>query len=151
MKVGSEAMLSNSNSVLKIVEVVGTIVTIIFLSPAGAQPSNTFVQKLEGVVIETSSDVERRESVGPKIIMTREEINKFGDKSLLGVLSRISGISIGAGTNQTSEVKLRGLDTGYVQIQVNGEPVAPGFSIDSLSPEMVVFAARGCCDERKSF
>jgi hypothetical protein len=106
IRVGSEAMLSNSNSVLKIVEVVGTIVTIIFLSPVGAQPFNTSVQKLEGFVIETSSDVERRESVGPKIITTREKINKFGDKSLLGVLSRISGISIGAGTNQTTEVKL---------------------------------------------
>ena len=94
-------------------------------------------QKLDGIVVESSTDTEKRDSVAAKTIVTRAEIIKFGDSSILGVLARIPGVSVGGGVSNAGEVGLRGLGSGYVQIQVNGEPVAAGFSLDSLSPELV--------------
>jgi outer membrane receptor for ferrienterochelin and colicin len=36
-----------------------------------------------------------------------------------------------------SDIRMRGLGAGYTQIMVNGEPVPGGFSIDSLSPDLI--------------
>lgn len=103
----------------------------------GAQTPAVAPQKLDGIVIESSADAEKRESVASKTIVTRAEIIKFGDTSLLGVLARIPGVSVGVGLNNAGEVGLRGLGSGYAQIQVNGETVAAGFTLDSLSPDLV--------------
>ena len=102
-------------------------------TPAAPTPA----QKLQGVTIESSADAEKRESVASMIVVTRAEIVKYGDTSLLGVLARIPGISVGGGINQAGEVGLRGLGAGHTLIQVNGESAAAGFSLDSLSPELV--------------
>ena len=32
---------------------------------------------------------------------------------------------------------MRGLGAGYTQILLNGDPVAPGFSIDSIDPALI--------------
>ena len=49
------------------------------------------------------------------------------------VLRRLPGITV----SDSGDIRLRGLGNGYTQILVNGDPVAPGFSIDALSPELI--------------
>ena len=80
---------------------------------------------------------ERRESTVSKIVIGREEIEKMGDSTIGDVLKRQSGISIDGAPGRGSGVRMRGLSVGYTQILLDGQRVPPGFSIESLTPEMV--------------
>ena len=62
-------------------------------------------------------------------VVGREELDQYGDTSILDVLQRLPGITIDGDTP-----RLRGLGGGYTLILLNGEPAPPGFSLDSLSP-----------------
>ncbi len=81
----------------------------------------------------TTTTDERRESTAAKIIVGRDEIEKFGDGALVDVLRRLPGITV----NSSGAVSLRGMGSGYTQILIDGERVAPGFSIEQISPEQV--------------
>lgn len=80
---------------------------------------------------------ERRESTVSKIVIGREEIEKQGDSNIGDVLRRQPGISIDGAPGRGSGVRMRGLSVGYTQILLDGQRVPPGFSIESLTPEMV--------------
>lgn len=81
----------------------------------------------------SSSDYdERREDTATKIVVTSEEITKFGDTQILDVMKRLPGVTV-----QNNAIRLRGLGNGYTQILIDGERPPPGFSIDNLSPELV--------------
>ena len=75
---------------------------------------------------------ERREDTATKIVVTSEEITKFGDTQILDVMKRLPGVTV-----QNNAIRLRGLGNGYTQILIDGERPPPGFSIDNLSPELV--------------
>ena len=62
-------------------------------------------------------------------VVGREELDQYGDTSILDVLQRLPGITIDGETP-----RLRGLGGGYTLILLNGEPAPPGFSLDSLAP-----------------
>ena len=62
-------------------------------------------------------------------VVGRDELDQYGDTSILDVLQRLPGITIDGETP-----RLRGLGGGYTLILLNGEPAPPGFSLDSLSP-----------------
>ncbi len=95
---------------------------------AGSQ--NAPLQKVEITAPDTQS--QRRQDSAGKIVIARSELLQFGEQSLAEALKRQPGISV-VGT----EIRMRGLGSGYTQIMINGEPVPPGFSIDSLSPELI--------------
>ena len=76
-----------------------------------------------------SDDDRRRESTVGMTVVGREELDQYGDTSILDVLQRLPGITIDGETP-----RLRGLGGGYTLILLNGEPAPPGFSLDSLSP-----------------
>ena len=62
-------------------------------------------------------------------VVGREDLDRYGDVSILDVLQRLPGITI------DGEVpRLRGLGGGYTLILLNGEPAPPGFSLDSVAP-----------------
>ena len=65
-------------------------------------------------------------------VVGRAEIAAYGDAHLTDVLKRQGGVSIVG-----SEVRMRGLGTGYTQILVDGEPVPQGFTVDAIAPELV--------------
>ena len=92
-------------------------------APAGAGQSVT----VEGQGL--SDDDLRRESTIGMTVVGREELDQYGDTSILDVLQRLPGITIDGETP-----RLRGLGGGYTLILLNGEPAPPGFSLDSLSP-----------------
>jgi outer membrane receptor for ferrienterochelin and colicins len=84
-----------------------------------------------------SDNDQRRLSTAAKIVVGREEIERYGDSTLDEVLKRLPGISIQGRTRRGGSVVMRGLGNGYTQILINGERIPPGFSIDQLVPEQV--------------
>lgn len=93
-------------------------------------------KKLERVEV-TGSAIVIRESTTSSIIVTREEIARFGDTATAEILRRIPGVTVGSGSSRATEVRIQGLGAGYTQILVNGDPVAPTFSLDSLAPNQI--------------
>ena len=80
---------------------------------------------------------ERRNSTTSKIIVGREEIDRFGDSTLGDVLKRLPGVTIQGRPGRGGAIRLRGLGNGYTQILLDGERVPPGFSLDSLTPDQI--------------
>lgn len=74
----------------------------------------------------------RRDDPVGRVIVGREELQRFGDTSLTGALQRVAGVSVANG-----EIRLRGMGAGYTQILIDGEPAPGGFAVESLSPDLV--------------
>lgn len=92
------------------------------------------------VQISTSRDSydDRRDDTATKIVVTQDELRKYGDALLTDVLKRQPGITVSGGSaGRGGEIRMRGLGNGYTQILLNGDAAPPGFSIDSLAPEQV--------------
>ncbi|MEN9720782.1 MAG: Vitamin transporter BtuB precursor, partial [Pseudomonadota bacterium] len=80
---------------------------------------------------------ERRQSTAAKIVIGREELDKQGDSTLGEVLKRLPGVTVQGAPGRGGGIRMRGLGGGYTQILLDGQRVPPGFSIESLTPEMV--------------
>jgi outer membrane receptor for ferrienterochelin and colicins len=74
----------------------------------------------------------RRNDTAGRLTVGRDELARYGDSNVSAVLRRQPGIAVVNG-----EIRMRGLGAGYTQILVNGEPVAQGFSIDSIAPALI--------------
>ena len=101
--------------------------------PSGAKDAQSpqVVDTVEIKGLQSDYD-ERREDTATKIVVTSEEIRKFGDTQILDVMKRLPGVTV-----QNNAIRLRGLGNGYTQILIDGERPPPGFSIDNLSPDLV--------------
>ncbi len=89
-------------------------------------------------VIGSSSDTDqRRASTASKIIIGKEDIERFGDSSVSEVLKRLPGVTSGGRPGRGGDVRMRGMGGGYTQILINGERMPPGFSLDNLTPDQV--------------
>ncbi len=106
-------------------------------SPASA-PKAAAAQKVE---VTGSADQynPRRDDTAAKIVVTQEELARYGDTTLSDVLKRQPGITVSGGNagRGGGEIRMRGLGAGYTQILLNGEPAPPGFTLDSLPPSQV--------------
>ena len=105
--------------------------------PVPPPPPRAVDKKQEVKAIEVSAQRlsttdERRESAAGKIVVGRDEIEKYGSADLVDVLRRLPGVTVINGA-----VSMRGMGAGFTQILIDGERVAPGFSIEQLSPEQV--------------
>src|SRR6185436_1191914 len=78
-----------------------------------------------------------RQSTAAKIIIGRDEIERFGDSTVGEVLKRLPGVTIQGAPGRGGAIRMRGLGGGYTQILLDGERVPPGFSLDSLTPEQI--------------
>lgn len=94
------------------------------------------VQQVEIKGAATAYDA-RRNDTATKIVVTQEEILKNGDTTVGEVLKRLPGVTIGGVQGRGGDIRMRGLGAGYTQILLNGEPAPPGFSLDSISPDMI--------------
>jgi len=93
---------------------------------------------MEGVEITGDRETEqRRQSTASRIIIGREEIERFGDTSITETLRRLPGITTGGRPGRGGDPRMRGMGTGYTQILINGERMPQGFSLDSLPPDQV--------------
>jgi iron complex outermembrane receptor protein len=107
--------------------------------PPDPDPGDTDTQDLDrSEVIGVKNDADkRRESTAAKIVVGREEIERFGDSTLDEVLKRLPSVSIVGRARRGGSIVMRGMGHGYTQILINGERVPPGFSIDQLVPDQV--------------
>ncbi|MGK5023530.1 TonB-dependent receptor plug domain-containing protein [Janthinobacterium sp. RB2R34] len=101
-------------------------------APADAAPA---VQKVE---VKGSGYDPRRDDTASKMVVGSEEILKYGDTSVTDVLKRLPGITVSGAAGRTGgEIRMRGLGSGYTQILLNGERAPAGFSLDTLSPDVI--------------
>ena len=103
-------------------------------SPADAPPQAQRVEITGGRESDTDA---RRRATASKIIIGREEIDKFGDATLGEVLRRLPGVTTPGAPGRGGPPRLRGLGSGFTQLLIDGQRVPPGFSLESLTPEQV--------------
>ena len=75
----------------------------------------------------------RKYDTAAKIVIRADALNQFGDTSIAEALKRQPGMTVGRG----NEIRMRGLGNGYTQVLVDGSPLPPGFSLDSVSPQLI--------------
>lgn len=93
---------------------------------------------LEKVEVKTRLDDEaRRQSTASKIVISREEVQKYGDSNVSEVLKRLPGVTVGGRPGRGGGPRMRGMGAGYTQILVNGEPLPAGFPLESLTPDQI--------------
>lgn len=78
-----------------------------------------------------------RDATASRVVVSRADIVRFGDSSVTDVLRRVHGITVVGAQGRASDIRMRGLGSGYTQILINGEPVPAGFSLESLSPGQI--------------
>ncbi|MTV36912.1 TonB-dependent receptor plug domain-containing protein [Duganella radicis] len=76
---------------------------------------------------------QRQRETTTAVTINHADIVRQGDQTLADVLKRLPGVSI----SSAGAIQMRGLGNGYTQILLNGEPVATGFSLDSIAPETI--------------
>jgi outer membrane receptor protein involved in Fe transport len=106
---------------------------------AGTQQQKPAEGEMAKVEVRGSADAydPRRDDTASKIVVTREEILKYGDTSVLDVLKRVPGVTVTGSAGRGGEVRMRGLGSGYTQILINGERAPAGFTLDSLAPDVI--------------
>ena len=80
---------------------------------------------------------QRRISTAAKIIVTREEIEQYGDLSLADVIKRLPSVTVAGRPGRGGQIRMRGMGNGYTQILIDGERMPPGFAIDQLAPDQI--------------
>ncbi|WP_460533838.1 TonB-dependent receptor plug domain-containing protein [Chitinimonas naiadis] len=109
-------------------------------APAENDTAKPAAERTDAIVVQGKSNVEtaiRRNQPASKIIVGREELDRYGDSSVGDVLKRLPGVTMGGPPGRGSGIRMRGLSEGYTQILINGEPMARGFSLESLSPDAI--------------
>lgn len=101
--------------------------------PAARPPA----QRVEIIGGRLGDDDTRRQSTAAKIVIGREEIDKFGDATIGEVLRRLPGVTSSGAPGRGGPPRMRGLGSGYTQILLDGQRTPPGFSIESLTPEQI--------------
>jgi len=95
----------------------------------------------EMVVRAAAPDRDRQQANAARQVYAREALTTYGDAQLSQMLARLPGVSVTGSSADPQgngrEVRLRGMGQGYTQVQINGETVPQGFSIDSISPELI--------------
>ena len=105
---------------------------------AASAPSPNPPQQVEvtGTTTPERND-ERRRATASRITYGREELDRMGDASLGEVLKRLPGVTLGGPPGRGGQVRMRGMGGGYTQILIDGQRMAPGFSLDSIAPEQI--------------
>lgn len=78
----------------------------------------------------------RRDDTAARIVISRDDLLKYGDASVVESLKRVSGVTV-VSTGRGNEIRMRGLGSGYTQILVNGDRTPLGFSLDSIAPAQI--------------
>jgi iron complex outermembrane receptor protein len=104
-------------------------------APDAAPPAAP--QRVDVTGTRPAESEQRRQATSPKIVIGREEIERFGDSTTSEVLKRLPGITMPGPGGRGGNPRMRGMAGGYTQILLDGERVQPGFSVDSIAPEQI--------------
>ena len=105
--------------------------------PPAPAPAPAAAQRIEITGGRASDSEQRRQSTAAKIVIGREEIERFGDSNTLEVLKRLPGVTVPGAPGRGGNPRMRGMGGGFTQILVDGERIAPGFSLESIPPEQI--------------
>jgi len=113
-----------------------TVIAAAILAAAHAMAEDKKQEPLQKVEIKGAAGVynPRKDDTASKIIVSNEELKRYGDASIGDALKRVPGVTVGAGGR---DIRMRGLGSGYTQILLNGERVPAGFDIETLSPDSI--------------
>jgi iron complex outermembrane receptor protein len=75
------------------------------------------------IVTQTQADKARAVSSFQKLIVSEQEVEKFGDGTVGDVLRRQPGMTFTGPAGVVKDIRLRGLDKGYTQFTINDQPV----------------------------
>lgn len=115
----------------------GSASALLLAVHACASAQSTAPQPIQQVVVNAGAAGSRAQSTTTAIIVGRDDILRQGDASLLDVLKRQPGITLEASPGKEAAIRMRGLGSGYVAILLGGVPAPNGFSLESISPELV--------------
>lgn len=104
---------------------------------AAQTPAGTTPPAMQQVVVSAAAVDARTRSTTTAIVIGRDELLRRGDASLIEVLRRQPGITLDAVPGKQAAVRMRGMGSGHVAILLDGLPAPGGFSLESLSPELV--------------
>lgn len=102
--------------------------------PAPAAPRQLDRVEIRGA--QQSDTEQRRRSTAAKIVVGREEIERYGDDTVGELLRRLPGVTLQGPPGRGGRIAMRGMGN-YTQILLDGQRVPPGFSLDSLNPEQI--------------
>lgn len=107
--------------------------------PAAATPpaADATSQRVEITGGRETDTEQRRRATASKIVIGREEIDKFGDATVGEVLRRLPGVTTPGAPGRGGPPRMRGLGNGFTQLLIDGQRMPPGFSLESLTPEQV--------------
>ncbi|MEO5696685.1 MAG: TonB-dependent receptor [Burkholderiaceae bacterium] len=105
--------------------------------PAASAPAPAQLQPVEVRGARPTDLQQRRESTAAKIVIGREEIERYGDDNVGDVLKRLPGVTMQGRAGRGGNIRMRGLGSGYTQILLDGERLPRGFSLDSLAPDQI--------------
>jgi outer membrane receptor protein involved in Fe transport len=94
-------------------------------------------QDMQQVTVSASKTDEREQSTTTAIVIGHDDIVRQGDSTLADVLKRQPGITVDGAPGRPAAVRMRGLAAGYASVLLNGSPAPAGFSIESISPDLV--------------
>jgi outer membrane receptor for ferrienterochelin and colicins len=108
------------------------------LLPAAAHAQTDAARPLPQVEVKGAAHAydPRRDDTAMKIVVGRQDLERYGDASVLDVLKRVPGMTV-ATTGRGTQVQMRGLGGGYTQVLVNGERMPAGFTLDTMAPELI--------------
>ncbi len=107
-------------------------------APAARPPPAAVTPQRVDITGGRESDVDqRRQSTAAKIVIGREEIERFGDSTVGEVLKRLPGVTTQGPPGRGGPPRMRGLGAGYTQILIDGQRAPAGFSVDQLTPEQL--------------
>ncbi|MGH8086445.1 MAG: TonB-dependent receptor plug domain-containing protein [Lysobacter sp.] len=107
---------------------------------SASEPTASEIQtvELDRVTVQRARYDARRQDTAAKIVIGRDELQRYGDVTLPDALKRLPGVTVGSGApGQSGGISLRGLGSGYTQLLINSQKAPAGFDIGSLTPEMV--------------
>lgn len=114
------------------------------LSALGALPAQAEEPRLQEVqVVDVFEAVaERRDAPVQKIVVSEEDVERYGDATVGDVLRRLPGMTFTGPAGVAKDVRMRGLDKGYTQFLINGEPVPTAtkerqIQVDRLPADMI--------------
>lgn len=110
---------------------------ILFPTLGHAQEQNVSQQNKteapQGQTVEVKANYDsRRDDTAAKFIVRREDILKYGDQSLVDVLSRQPGVS-----SDGKSVSLNGFGAAYTLILIDGLPPVSGRGLNDIQPHQV--------------
>lgn len=124
------------------------IFPLILVSGAASFTTTAQAQQQALPLVQVRSDVardaelERKNAQLQKIVITEDEVEKYGDATVGDILRRLPGMTFTGPAGVSKDVRMRGLDKGYTQFLINGEAV-PGanqerqMQVDRLPADMI--------------